>query len=69
MEQAFWDEQFPDVLEFIRKLYLGRKRAAFVQESKQKCIGYIHKRLKAIIGGINVVFHTLDSNRKRKMQQ
>ena len=65
MEQQFWEEKFPDVPEFIRRLYLGDKRTAFVEESQQKRVGYIHKRLKAIMGGINVVFHTLDSNRKR----
>lgn len=63
-EEQFWQENYPDMPKALRKMYLGKKREEFVAQSKEKCREFTHKRLKTIMGGINVVFYTLDINRK-----
>lgn len=67
MEDQFWATHAPRTPPIIRKDILGIKREEFVAKSNERMSESRHFRLKAIMAGINIVFHTLDVRRKKAL--
>lgn len=67
MEDQFWATHSPHTPPIIRKDILGTKREEFVTRSNKRMSESRHIRLKTIMAGVNIVFHTLDTRRKKTL--
>lgn len=67
-EKRMWDKYQPNISDDMRKRITESKRKKYRSELDKRMKSMVHYDLQMIMGGINVVFYTMDCNRKSAME-